>query len=146
MTRWRQRVTIERLRTLVLIGGGVLVVAIVAFLALGHWTRRFLTKDLPHRLGADIEQSADGVTYTQTNRKGKTVFKIHAARAVKFKGGGKMELSDCRAETGLVKTRYFKEQAGGEDRGFYGGQWCRTGWSGGWRGFCFQWSYKSHYR
>jgi lipopolysaccharide export system protein LptA len=98
MTRSRPRVTIERLRTLVLIGGGLLVAAIVAFLALGHWARRLLIKDLPHRLGVDIEQQADGVTYTQTNRQGKTVFKIHAARAVKFKGGGKMELHDVRID------------------------------------------------
>jgi lipopolysaccharide export system protein LptA len=97
MKRSRPRVTIEHLRTLVLIGGGVLVVAIVAFLALGQWTRHFLTKDLPHRLGVDIEQSADGVNYTQT-RKGKTIFKIHAAKAVKMKGNGKMDLHDVRID------------------------------------------------
>jgi lipopolysaccharide export system protein LptA len=97
MTLSRPRVTIERLRTLVLIGGALLVAAIVAFLAAGQWTRRFLTKDLPHRLGIDIEQSADGVNYTQT-RKGKTIFKIHAARALKMKGDGKTELQDVHID------------------------------------------------
>src|SRR5580698_7811 len=97
MTRTRSFVTIERLRTLVLIGGGLLVLAIVVFLAAGQWTRRFLTKDLPHRLGVDIEQSADGVNYTQT-RKGKTIFKIHAAKALKMKDGGKMELHDVHID------------------------------------------------
>jgi lipopolysaccharide export system protein LptA len=93
----RPRFTIERLRTLVLIGGGALVVAIVIFLAAGQWTRRFLSKDLPSRLGINIEQQADGVNYTQT-RKGKTIFKIHAARAVTMKSGGNTLLHDVKID------------------------------------------------
>ncbi len=89
----RPRFTIERLRTLVLIGAAVLVAAIVIFLAAGHWTRRFLTKDLPQRLGANIEQHADGVTYTQT-RKGKTIFKIKASRADTMHSDGSTLLHD----------------------------------------------------
>ena len=93
----RPRFTIERLRTLVLIGGGLLVTAIVIFLAAGQWTRRFLNKDLPSRLGINIEQQADGVNYTQT-RKGKTIFKIHAARAVTMKTGGDTVLHDVKID------------------------------------------------
>ncbi|WP_263354471.1 LptA/OstA family protein [Acidicapsa acidisoli] len=93
----RPRFTIERLRTLVLIGGGLLVTAIVIFLAAGQWTRRFLNKDLPSRLGINIEQQADGVNYTQT-RKGKTIFKIHAARAVTMKSGGNTLLHDVKID------------------------------------------------
>jgi lipopolysaccharide export system protein LptA len=85
--------TIERLRTLVLVGGIVLIVAIGAFLAIGNYTRRFLSKDLPKQLGINIESQADGVNYTQS-RKGKTLFKIHAARAVKMKDGEKTLLHD----------------------------------------------------
>jgi len=91
------RFTIERLRTLVLIGGGVLVAAIVIFLVGGQWTRRLLTKDIPGRLGINIESQADGVNYTQT-RKGKTIFKIHAARAVTMKSGGKTLLHDVKID------------------------------------------------
>jgi lipopolysaccharide export system protein LptA len=97
MTITRPRFTIERLRTLLLIGGGLLIVAILIFLAAGQWTRRFLSKDLPHRLGVNIEQQADGVNYTQT-RKGKTIFKIHAARAVTMKDNGKTLLHDVKID------------------------------------------------
>jgi lipopolysaccharide export system protein LptA len=97
LTLSRPRFTIERLRTLVLVGGVLLVAAIVIFLAAGQWTRRFLSKDLPNRLGINIEQQADGVNYTQT-RKGKTIFKIHAARAVTMKTGGKTLLHDVKID------------------------------------------------
>ena len=97
LTMSRPRFTIERLRTLVLIGGVLLVAAIVIFLAAGEWTRRLLTRDLPNHLGINIEQQADGVNYTQT-RKGKTIFKIHAARAVTMKTGGKTLLHDVRID------------------------------------------------
>jgi lipopolysaccharide export system protein LptA len=97
LTLSRPRFTIERLRTLVLVGGVLLVAAIVIFLAAGQWTRRLLSKDLPNRLGINIEQQADGVNYTQT-RKGKTIFKIHAARAVTMKTGGKTLLHDVKID------------------------------------------------
>ncbi|WP_263357525.1 hypothetical protein [Acidicapsa ligni] len=89
--------TIERLRTLVIIGGVLLIAAIALFLAAGQWKRRFLSKDLPGRLGIDISQQADGVNYTQT-RKGKTLFKIHAARAVQMKKDGKTLLHDVKID------------------------------------------------
>jgi lipopolysaccharide export system protein LptA len=97
LTLSRPRFTIEHLRTLVLVGGVLLVAAIVIFLAAGQWTRRLLSKDLPNRLGVNIEQQADGVNYTQT-RKGKTIFKIHAARAVTMKTGGKTLLHDVKID------------------------------------------------
>ena len=89
----RSRFTIERLRTLVLVGAAVLVVAIGAFLYTGNRLRRFLKTDLPKRLGVDIESQADGVNYTQS-RKGKTLFQLHASRAVRMKEGGKSMLHD----------------------------------------------------
>jgi lipopolysaccharide export system protein LptA len=92
-TRIPARFTIERLRTLVLIGGGLLVAALGIFLAAGQWKLRSALKDLPGRLGINVEQSADGVNYTQT-RKGKTIFKIHAAKAITRKTGGTTILHD----------------------------------------------------
>jgi lipopolysaccharide export system protein LptA len=89
--------TIERLRTLVLVGGVLLVAAIGIFLAAGQWKLRRTLKDLPKRLGIDIQQQADGVNYTQS-RKGKTLFKIHAARAVQMKKDGKTLLHDVKIE------------------------------------------------
>ena len=97
LTTLRPRFTIERLRTLVLIGGALLVAGIAAVLIGGQWKRHFLSKDLPKRLGIDIEQQADGVNYTQS-RKGKTLFKIHAARAVQMKKDGKTLLHDVHID------------------------------------------------
>jgi len=97
LTTLRPRFTIERLRTLVLIGGALLVAGIAVVLIGGQWKRHFLSKDLPKRLGIDIEQQADGVNYTQS-RKGKTLFKIHAARAVQMKKDGKTLLHDVHID------------------------------------------------
>jgi lipopolysaccharide export system protein LptA len=78
--------SIELLRTVVIAGGVILVAAIVLLLAAGQWKRRFLAKDLPRRLGAHIEQQADGFDYTQSS-KGKTLFKLHAGKLEKQKDG-----------------------------------------------------------
>jgi lipopolysaccharide export system protein LptA len=91
------RFTIERLRTLVLVGGGVLVVAIAVSLALGHFKRRLLLRDLPKRLGIDIQQQANGIDYTKT-RNGKTLFKLHAARLEQLKADGKTLLHDVHID------------------------------------------------
>ena len=95
--RTTSRFTIERLRTTVLIGGGLLVAAIGIFLGLGQWRLYRQIRDLPKRLGIDIQQQADGVNYTQS-RKGKTLFRIHAARAIQMKTSGKMLLHDVRID------------------------------------------------
>jgi lipopolysaccharide export system protein LptA len=91
------RFSIEKLRTLLLVAGGLLIAAIAIFLAAGQWKRRQLLKDLPGRLGVDIQQSANGVDYTQS-RKGKTLFKIHAAKAVQMKKDGKTLLHDVKID------------------------------------------------
>jgi lipopolysaccharide export system protein LptA len=78
------RFTIERMRTLVLAAGVLLVVALGVFLAIGRFRSPFSRKDIPKRLGIDIEQEANGVTYTQAHG-GHTLFKIHASKVVQLK-------------------------------------------------------------
>ena len=80
------RLTIERLRTLVLSAGVLLVVALVVFLAIGKWKSPFNRRDMPRRLGIDIKQEANGFTYTQSHG-GRTLFKIHASRVIQLKKG-----------------------------------------------------------
>ncbi|HEY1984939.1 MAG TPA: hypothetical protein VGG85_05995 [Terracidiphilus sp.] len=89
--------TIERLRTLVLVLGALLVVALVAFLAIGRWRSHFNLREIPKRLGVDIQQEANGVTYTQA-RGGHTLFKIHASKVVQLKQGGRALLHDVQIE------------------------------------------------
>ncbi len=78
------RFTIERMRTLVLAAGVLLVVALGVFLVIGRFRSPFSRKDIPKRLGIDIEQEANGVTYTQAHG-GHTLFKIHASKVVQLK-------------------------------------------------------------
>ncbi len=90
------RFTIERIRTLVLAAGLLLVVVLAAFLAIGKWKRPFNRRDLPKRLGIDIQQEAKGVTYTQSHG-GHTIFKIHASKVVQLKND-EATLHDVRIE------------------------------------------------
>ncbi|MGB6691473.1 MAG: hypothetical protein WBE76_26860 [Terracidiphilus sp.] len=78
------RFTIERLRTVVLTAGVLLVVALGVFLARGKWKNPFKNRDIPKRLGIDITQESNGVTYTQS-RGGRTLFKLHASKLVQLK-------------------------------------------------------------
>ncbi len=62
----------------------VLVAAIGVFLAVSHFRRAVSKRDIPQRLGINIQQEASGVTYTQ-NHGGRTIFKIHASQVVQLR-------------------------------------------------------------
>jgi lipopolysaccharide export system protein LptA len=85
------------MRTLVLVAAGLLVVALVAFLAVGKGKNPFNRRDLPQRLGIEIQQEANGVTYTQAHG-GHTLFKIHASKVVQLKEGNHALLHDVKIE------------------------------------------------
>ncbi len=93
------RLTIERLRTLVLAAGVLLILALVAFLAIGKWKHPFNGRDLPKKLGLDIQQEANGWTYTHGSR-GHTLYKIHASKLVQLTSGkgGRVLLHDVKIE------------------------------------------------
>jgi lipopolysaccharide export system protein LptA len=78
------RLTIERMRTLVLVAGLLLVLALVAFLAIGKWKQKFIGHDLPKRLGIDIQQEANGFTHVEFHA-GKATVKITASRVEQLK-------------------------------------------------------------
>ncbi|HEV2488154.1 MAG TPA: LptA/OstA family protein [Terracidiphilus sp.] len=78
------RFTIERLRTLVLGAGVLLVVALVVFLAVGKWKNPLNLKELPKRLGVNIQQEANGVTFSHALG-AHSQFKIHASKVVQLK-------------------------------------------------------------
>ena len=80
------RVSVERLRRWLLACAGLLVLVITGFLGLAHYrSHRFLT-NLPGKLGVDIRQETNAFTYSQTV-KGRTVFTVHAAKAIQHKDG-----------------------------------------------------------
>jgi lipopolysaccharide export system protein LptA len=85
------------LRTLVLAAGVLLVAALAVFLAVGKWKNPFNRRDLPDRLGIEIQQESNGVTYTQAHG-GHTLFKLHASKVVQLKEGNHVLLHDVKIE------------------------------------------------
>ena len=85
-------ISVERLRIWLLAAAGLLTVVLLAFLGYAHLrAHQFLTK-LPGKLGVDLRQEANGFTYSQSV-KGKTVFTIHATKAIQHLNG-KVTLQD----------------------------------------------------
>jgi lipopolysaccharide export system protein LptA len=90
------RFTIERLRTVVLAAGALVVIALAVSLALGTWKNPFKKSDIPKRLGIEIQQEANGVTYKHTFGS-HNVFQIHASKVVQLKNGHAL-LHDVKIE------------------------------------------------
>jgi lipopolysaccharide export system protein LptA len=79
-------VSVERLRVWLLVGAGLLVLVVTAFLGYAHYrAHRFLT-ELPGKLGIDVRQETNNWTYSQT-AEGKTIYTIHAAKSIQHKDG-----------------------------------------------------------
>ena len=93
------RFTIERLRTLVLVAGVLLVVALGVFLGRARFHYRLNRKDIPHSLGRNIQEEANGFVYTHEVR-GHVLYKIHASKQVQLKKDGKvlLQLHDVMIE------------------------------------------------
>jgi len=86
-------ITIEKLRRWVLLAAALTVAGVVALLLYGQHERRKLLRDLPGKLGIDIQQQTNEFTYSQSIQ-GKTLFTLHAAKAVQMKLGGYVKLHD----------------------------------------------------
>jgi len=92
---------------MVLGAGVLLVMALLVFLAVGKWKNPFNHSDLPKRLGIDVQQEAGGFTYTQSHG-GRTLFKIHASKAI--------QLKDNHAQLHDVKIELYGEDGSRVDR------------------------------
>jgi lipopolysaccharide export system protein LptA len=80
------RVSVERLRIWLLAGAALLVLVVAGFLGLARYrAHRFLT-ELPAKLGVDVRQETNGFTYSQSVGP-KTMFTLHAAKAIQHKDG-----------------------------------------------------------
>jgi lipopolysaccharide export system protein LptA len=90
------RFTIERIRTLVLVAGALLLVALGAFLVRAKWKNLLSRRDLPQRLGLNITEESNGYTYSH-NLGAHSKFKIHASKAVQLKNDH-IELHDVEIE------------------------------------------------
>jgi lipopolysaccharide export system protein LptA len=90
------RFTIERIRTLVLVAGALLLVALGAFLVRAKWKNLLGGRDLPQRLGLNITEESNGYSYSH-NLGAHSKFKIHASKAVQLKNDH-VELHDVEIE------------------------------------------------
>lgn len=80
------RTTIEKVRAAVVVGAGLVALIVAGFLLLAHYRSHRLLRNLPARLGADIQKETNGYTYSQSV-KGRTVFTLHAAKATQHRDG-----------------------------------------------------------
>src|SRR5665213_168795 len=90
--------TIERLRAAIVALAVLLLLAIASSFFYGRWRLRHIAQDLPARLGLQIQQSTQGFSLSRSNGRGRTLFTLHAARAVEFKSGGRVSLHDVKME------------------------------------------------
>ncbi|MGA8528925.1 MAG: LptA/OstA family protein [Acidobacteriaceae bacterium] len=80
------RVTIEGLRRWILIAAALLLVMVAGFFVYGRNRFRHIERDLPARLGANIQQTATGFSYTQSSQ-GHTLFTLNASKLIQLKAG-----------------------------------------------------------
>jgi len=82
---------------MLVVGAGVLLLAsLVVFLVVGKWKNPLSRRDLPKRLGFEIQQEANGVTISHALG-AHSQFKIHASRVVQLKQGNAV-LHDVKIE------------------------------------------------
>jgi lipopolysaccharide export system protein LptA len=79
-------VSVERLRVWLLAGVGLLVMVIAVFLGYARFRAHRLLTELPAKLGMDIQQETNAFTYSQSVQ-GKTIYTVHAAKAIQHKDG-----------------------------------------------------------
>lgn len=85
------RFTIERLRTLVLVAGVLLVIALGVFLSIGRFRNRFNGRDIPKKLGLNIQEEAKDLVWSHEVR-GHMMYKMRASKQVQLKQDGKVML------------------------------------------------------
>ncbi len=90
------RFTIERIRTLVVVAGVLLLVVLGALLVRAKWKNLLSRRDLPKRLGLNITEESNGFSYTH-NLGAHSEVKIHASKQVQFKNDH-VELHDVQIE------------------------------------------------
>ena len=106
-------VSVSRLRRWFAITA-ILITVVVAGV---YWSARRRAsqalKDLPQKMGIEFQQTAEGFSISKSEA-GRTLFTIHASKAVEFKSGGHTELHDVSVVLyGRDSTRY--DQISGSD-------------------------------
>ncbi len=70
-------------------------------------------RQVPQRIGVDIQQSTQGFTLSQSEG-GRTIFTVHASRAVQYKEGGRAQLRDVSIIVYGRKARRYDQIYGAD--------------------------------
>jgi lipopolysaccharide export system protein LptA len=87
------RFTVARLRRSIVVLAVLLIAVLAGFFFYARYRFRHFERDLPGRLGVNIQQTANGFTYSQSSQ-GHTLFTIHASKLIQYKEGGQARLHD----------------------------------------------------
>src|SRR5579875_2746743 len=87
------RITVARLRLAILVLASLLVAVLIGFFAYARYRIRRVERDLPAKLGINIQQTANGYTVSQSSG-GHTLFTLHASHLIQYKRGGNAILHD----------------------------------------------------
>jgi len=87
------RITVARLRQGIVVLACLLFLVLAGFFVYARYRFRHFEKDLPGKLGINIQQTADGFTYSQSSQ-GHTLYTIHASKLFQYKTGGRATLHD----------------------------------------------------
>jgi lipopolysaccharide export system protein LptA len=84
---------VSRLRRWFALAAIALSLVVAGAYLYAHWRARNALKEVPGRIGLEVQQSAQGFTVSRSEQ-GRTLVKIQANKAVQFKQGGRAELHD----------------------------------------------------
>ena len=85
--------SISRLRRWFVIGAVLIVLVVVGAYLYARLRVRNALKEVPNRIGINIQQTASGFTVSRSEQ-GRTIFKAQASKAIQFRQGGITELHD----------------------------------------------------
>ncbi|MHB8301731.1 MAG: LptA/OstA family protein [Acidobacteriaceae bacterium] len=89
--------TIERLRVAIVAVAAALLLIILGYFFYARWRTEHVAQDLPAHLGLHIQQSTRGFVLSKTEQ-GRTIFTLHASRAVALKADGNVLLHDVEID------------------------------------------------
>jgi len=98
---------------MVLLAGVLLVVVLGVFLGLNRWRNPLNKKDLPHRLGIDVQQEANGFTFSHALG-AHAQYKIHASKVIQLKQGNRLLLHDVKIDLYGADGKQVDRIEGGE--------------------------------
>ena len=82
------------------------VLTVGGFYFYARWRAASLIRNIPQKIGLDIQQSASGFSVSKSEE-GRTIFTARASKAVQFKQGGRAELHDVNITVyGRDSTRF----------------------------------------